>query len=177
MARCHSRIRDARRDFLHQTSTELIRRFDAVAVEDLNVSGMVKNRILARSISGTGWAEFRALLAYKAHCGGRHLVVVDRWYPSSKTCSACGHVLATLALNTRHWTCPDCGARHERDHNAAKNLVLAAGLAVSACGADVRHEGQPSVRSAMKQETQRVTAGIPVLGPGGCQSGSSRNWA
>ncbi|MEV0807583.1 RNA-guided endonuclease TnpB family protein [Micromonospora sp. NPDC050200] len=165
VARAHSRVRDARRDFLHRTSTALVRRFDAIAVEDLAVANMVRNRSLAKAISRTGWAEFRTLLAYKAHRDGRHLAVVDRWYPSSKTCSACGHLLATLSLGTRHWTCPSCGTRHDRDVNAAKNLVVAAGLAETrnACGADVRHEGQPSVQSAMNQEPSRMTGGIPRL--------------
>jgi putative transposase len=89
----------------------------------------------------------------------RHLIVIDRWYP---TCSACGHLLAGLRLSTRTWQCPSCGTRHDRDINAAKN-ILAAGLAVSACGADVRHPGSPRVRSAVKQEPPPVTAGIPVL--------------
>jgi len=93
---------------------------------------------------------------------GRELIVVDRWYPSSKTCSACGHLLAELSLSTRHWTCSSCGSRHDRDINAAKN-ILAAGLAVSACGADVRHSGSSRMRSAVKQEPRPVTAGIPVL--------------
>jgi putative transposase len=88
-------------------------------------------------------------------------VVIDRWYPSSKTCSACGHLLTELSLSTRHWTCPACGARHDRDLDAAKN-ILAAGLAVSACGADVRHLETSPMRSAVKQEPQLVTAGIPV---------------
>ncbi len=130
VARQHSRVRDARRDFLHKTTTDLVRRFDVIAVEDLNVGGMVKNRSLAKSISRTGWAEFRAMLDYKAGRAGRTVAVVSRWYPSSKTCSACGHLLASLSLGTRHWTCPGCGTRHDRDHNAAKN-ILAAGLAVA----------------------------------------------
>jgi putative transposase len=104
-----------------------------IAVEDLNVSGMVRNRSLARAISCTGWGEFRRQLEYKCHRHGRNLAVIDRWYPSSKTCSACGHLLARLSLSTRHWTCPVCRARHDRDINAAKN-ILAAGLAVTACG-------------------------------------------
>ncbi|MEU3452243.1 RNA-guided endonuclease TnpB family protein [Micromonospora sp. NPDC006766] len=163
VARAHSRVRDARRDFLHKTSTGLVRQFDAIAVEDLNVAGMVRNRSLAKAISRTGWGEFRTLLSYKAHRDGRHLAVVDRWYPSSKTCSACGHLLAKLSLSTRHWTCPGCGTLHDRDINAAKNLVVAAGLAetVNACGADVRHGGPPSVRSAVNQELSRVTGGSP----------------
>jgi len=163
VARAHSRVRDARRDFLHKASTDLVRRFDAIAVEDLAVANMVRNRSLAKSISRTGWAEFRSLLAYKAHRDGRHITVVDRWYPSSKTCSACGHLLAALALKTRAWTCPGCGTRHDRDINAAKNIALAAGLAVSACGGDVRRPGATPAQSPVKQETQPVRAGIPRL--------------
>ncbi|MFG3700903.1 RNA-guided endonuclease InsQ/TnpB family protein [Micromonospora sp. NPDC047620] len=165
VARAHSRVRDARRDFLHQQSTALVRRFAAIAVEDLAVANMVRNRSLARSISRTGWAEFRTLLAYKAHRHGRTLAVVDRWYPSSKTCSACGHLLATLSLGTRHWTCPGCGTRHDRDVNAAQNIAVAAGLVETqnACGADVRHEGSPSVRSAVNQEPQPVRVGFLCL--------------
>jgi putative transposase len=106
--------------------------------------------------------QFRRQLEYKCQRYGRQLVVIDRWYPSSKACSACGHLLATLSLGTRQWTCPSCGARHDRDINAAKN-ILAAGQAVTACGADVRHSGTSRVRSAVKQEPRPVTAGIPVL--------------
>ena len=165
MARAHSRVRDARRDFLHQQSTALVRRFAAIVVEDLTVANMVRNRSLAKAISRTGWAEFRTLLTYKAHRDGRTLAVVGRWYPSSKTCSACGHLLATLSLGTRHWACPGCGTRHDRDVNAARNIAVAAGLVETqnACGADVRHEGPPSVRSAVNQEPQPVRVGIPRL--------------
>ena len=128
VARQHSRVRDARRDFLHKTSTALVARFDVIAVEDLNVAGMVGNRKLAKSIGETGWGTFRQFLAYKAQRAGRRLVVVDRWYPSSKTCSGCGHQLAALSLGCRHWQCPGCGTRHDRDVNAAQN-ILAVGLA------------------------------------------------
>lgn len=128
VARQHSRVRDARRDFLHKTSTALVRRFDLITVEDLNVAGMVRNRALAKAISETGWGQFREFLTYKAQRAGRRLAVVDRWYPSSKTCSVCGYRLAVLSLGCRDWQCPGCGARHDRDLNAAKN-ILAAGLA------------------------------------------------
>ena len=157
VARVHAEVVDARRDFLHKTSTEIVRNHDVIAVEDLNVAGMVRNRSLAKSIATSGWAEFRAMLEYKAAWHGRHVVTVDRFYPSSKTCSACGHLLATLSLGTRQWTCPGCGALHDRDINAAQNIV-AAGLAARpdlgayACGAGVRHGGQPSVLPAVKQE-------------------------
>jgi len=130
--------------------------------QTLNVAGLVRSRRLARAIADCGWAEFRRQLAYKCERYGRRLIVIDRWYPSSKTCSACGHLLAELSLSARHWMCPCCGARHDRDINAAKN-ILAAGLAVTACGAGVSHSGTSRVRPAVKQEPRPVTAGIPVL--------------
>ena len=178
VARAHRKVRHARADFLHRASTRLVRQNNVVAIEDLNVSGMVRNRHLARAISDCGWGEFRRQLAYKCERYGRSLVVIDRWYPSSKTCSACGHLLAGLSLSTRHWTCPSCRARHDRDINAAKN-ILAAGLAVArgspgdACGAGVRHSGPSRVRPAMKQEPRAVTAGIPSFRAGSSQRRSS----
>jgi putative transposase len=168
VARAHRKIRNARSDFLHRTSIRLVREHDVIVIEDLNVVGMVRNRHLARAISGCGWGEFRRQLDYKCQRYGRRLVVIDRWYPSSKTCSACGHLLASLGLSTRHWSCPSCGARHDRDINAAKN-ILAAGRAVArgspgdACGAEVRHSGSSRVRSAVNQEPRPARAGIPVL--------------
>jgi len=165
VARAHRKVRHARQDFLHRASTRLVRSADLIVIEDLNVSGMVRNRHLARAVSDCGWGEFRRQLAYKCARSGRDLVVIDRWYPSSKTCSACGHLLAGLSLGTRQWTCPSCGARHDRDINAAKN-ILAAGQAVTACGAGIRHPGTSRMRPAVKQEPRPVTAGIPIL-PGG----------
>jgi putative transposase len=100
-ARAHRRARDARRDFLHRTSTRLARDHDLIVIEDLAVRNMLQNRRLARAIADCGWAEFRRQLAYKCHRYGRHLVVIDRWYPSSKTCSACRHRLGALSLATR----------------------------------------------------------------------------
>ena len=168
VARAHRKVRASRTDFLHRTSARLVRDHDVIVIEDLAVQNMIRNRSLAKAISDCGWGTFRQMLAYKAARAGRHLIVTGRWYPSSKTCSACGHLLAELALNTRHWTCPSCGTRHDRDINAAKN-ILAAGLAVAggnpgdACGADVRHSGSSRVQSAVKQEPQPAKAGIPVL--------------
>jgi putative transposase len=162
VARAHRKVRHARTDFLHRASTRLVRENDVIVIEDLNVSGMIRNHGLARAISDSGWGEFRRQLAYKCERYGRELVVIDRWYPSSKTCSVCGHLLAELSLSIRHWTCPCCGARHDRDVNAAKN-ILAAGLAASACGAGIRLQGTSPQRPAVKQELQPVTAGIPVL--------------
>ncbi|GAB3009433.1 RNA-guided endonuclease InsQ/TnpB family protein [Saccharothrix stipae] len=123
VARARRKVRDTRHDFLHRTSTKLVRSAVLIAIEDRQ-------------------------LEYKAARAGRAVVVIDRWYPSSKTCSACGHLLAELKLSVRHWTCPDCRTRHDRDLNAARN-ILAAGRAVArgdsgdACGADVRRQGPP----------------------------------
>src|SRR5439155_14405222 len=162
VARAHRKVRASRADFLHRASARLVRDHDVIVLEDLAVKNMVRNRSLAKAISDCGWGEFRRQLEYKAATAGRHVIVIDRWYPSSKTCSACGYLLASLSLSTRTWQCPSCGIRHDRDVNAAKN-ILAAGLAVSACGGDVRHPGSPRVRSPAKQEPRPVTAGIPVL--------------
>jgi putative transposase len=168
VARAHRKVRNARRDFLHRTTIRLVRGNDLIAIEDLAVQNMVRNRRLARAISDCGWGEFRRQLEYKCQRAGRRLIVIDRWYPSTKMCSACGFVLAELPLKVRAWRCPSCRARHDRDLNAAKN-ILAAGLAAArgnpgdACGADVRHLETPPVQSAVKQEPQPVTAGIPVL--------------
>jgi putative transposase len=186
-ARAHRKVRAARQDFLHKTSTRLVREHDLIVIEDLNVSGMTRRPKpkpdgkggyqrngaaakagLSRSVLDAGFGEFRRQLEYKAGRYGRTLTVIDRWYPSSKTCSACGHLLASLGLSTRHWTCPSCGARHDRDINAAKNILTAGQAAArshpgDACGADVSHSGASRVRSAVKQEPRRATAGIPVL--------------
>jgi len=167
VARAHRKVRNARADFLHRTTTRLVRGNDLIAIEDLAVQNMVRNRRLARAISDCGWGEFRRQLAYKCQRAGRRLIVTDRWYPSTKTCSACGFLLAGLPLKTRAWRCPSCRTRHDRDLNAAKN-ILAAGLAAArdhpgdACGADVRHPKTPPVQSAVKQEPQPARAGIPV---------------
>jgi putative transposase len=167
VARAHRKVRDARADFLHKASTRLVRDHDLIVVEDLAVRNMVRNHSLARAISDCGWGTFRQMTEYKAARAGRTVIVVDRWFPSSKTCSACGHLLAELSLSTRHWQCPSCGTRHDRDINAAKN-ILAAGLAVGtgngahACGADVRPQGTPLRQPAVKQEPQGVSPGIPV---------------
>lgn len=133
VAQAHARIADARRDFLHKLSTRLIHENQVIAVETLAVSNLQKNRRLSKSIADAGWAEFLRQLKYKAQWYGRTLVSIDRWYPSSKRCSDCGHTVPKMLLSVRTWSCPGCGSTHDRDINAARN-VLAAGLAVSAHG-------------------------------------------
>jgi putative transposase len=168
VARAHRKVRASRADFLHRASARLVRDHDVIALEDLAVKNMVRNRKLAKAISDCGWGTFRRMIEYKAARAGRHLIPVDRWYPSSKTCSACGHLLVSLSLSTRTWQCPSCGTRHDRDINAAKN-ILAAGLAVGAgngadaCGAGVRPQGSSLRQSAVKQEPLGASPGIPVL--------------
>lgn len=136
VARLHAKIADARRDFLHKLSTRLINENQVIAIESLSVSSMQKNRCLSKSISDAGWSEFVRQLEYKARWYGRELIGIDRWYPSSKRCSDCGYTMPKMPLSVREWVCPECGSIHDRDINAARN-VLAAGLAVSACGESV----------------------------------------
>ncbi len=137
VARVHGRIADRRRDHLHQLSTRIIRENQTVVIEDLSVRNMVRNHSLARAISDASWSELRRMLEYKAGWYGRTVIAIDRFYPSSKTCSVCGSIVKKLPLNVREWACRGCGTVHDRDVNAAVN-ILAAGLAVAACGDGVR---------------------------------------
>ncbi|MCX4428707.1 RNA-guided endonuclease InsQ/TnpB family protein [Streptomyces mirabilis] len=153
-AKIHARIADRRRDGLHKITTRLVRENQTIVIEDLTVRNMVKNHRLARAISDAAWSEFRSMLEYKAAWYGREVIAVDRWFPSSKLCSACGTLQEAMRLNVRTWTC-DCGTTHDRDVNAAHNL-LAAGLAVTVCGAGVRPQrSTPDRQSATKQKPSR----------------------
>ncbi len=136
VARLHAKTADTRRDFLHKLSTRLVNENQVIAVESLAVSNMQKNRCLAKSISDAGWSEFVRQLEYKSLWYGRTLVGIDRWYPSSKRCSDCGHTVKSMPLKVREWTCPECGTIHDRDVNAARN-VLTAGLAGVVCGENI----------------------------------------
>ncbi|HEU4785675.1 MAG TPA: transposase [Ktedonobacterales bacterium] len=148
VARIHARIADRRSDFLHKLSTRIIRENQTICIESLAVKAMGKHPTLAKAIHDVGWGEFVRLLTYKAAWYGRALIPIDRWEPSSKRCSACGEVVASLSLEIRVWTCPNpaCGAVHDRDINAAQN-ILAVGLTATACGETVR-PGRASVRPA-----------------------------
>ncbi|WP_434445698.1 RNA-guided endonuclease InsQ/TnpB family protein [Lentzea sp. E54] len=134
----HGKVSRARRDHHHKQALTLVRENQAVYVENLNIAGMLRNRGLARAIHDAGWAQFIRLIQEKAERHGRVVHRVSRWLPSSKTCSKCGHVMETMPLKIRDWVCPTCLTVHDRDHNAACN-ILAAGQAerLNACGAGV----------------------------------------
>ena len=155
LARLHARIANMRRDSLHKLTTSLTRRFHTIGIEDLNVKGMLANQRLARAIADMGFHELRRQLSYKTAWRGGDIVVADRWYPSSKTCSCCGHRLGELPLGMRSWMCPMCGVQHDRDVNAAVNLKnVAMSSIATACGENgsgpVREHGTKPV--PVKQE-------------------------
>lgn len=149
VARLHEQIADARRDSLHKLSTSLVRRFDSICVEDLHLRGLVQNHCLAHSLSDASIGMAIRMIETKAEASGVSVVKIDRWCPSSKQCSACGHVLDALPLSVRRWTCPRCHSEHDRDVNAAKN-ILAVGQTVTARGGGIRAV-RTSVRNASRQ--------------------------
>jgi putative transposase len=146
VARAHAQVADARRDFHHQVSTALIRESQAVAVEDLAIKALGRTR-LAKSVHDAGWAAFVAMLEYKAGRSGREFCRIGRFEPTSQTCSVCGVKDGPKPLHIRAWQCGGCGAWLDRDINAAVNVARAAGLAVTACRAQVRPEPVPAQRS------------------------------
>ena len=123
LARQHNKVANQRKDWLHKITTYLVRNYDVIALEDLNVRGMVKNHNLAKAITNVSFGEFNRQIEYKAQMYGKQIYRVDRFFPSSKTCSVCGCIQDKMPLNVREWTCPDCGAHHDRDINAATNLL------------------------------------------------------
>jgi putative transposase len=157
VARIHAKVADARTDFLHKLTTRLVRENQTIAVEDLAVKNLMKNHKLAQAIADASWSELVRQLEYKCQWYGRTLVKIDRWFPSSKRCGKCGHIVDKLPLDIREWDCPECGTRHDRDINAAQN-ILAAGLAVIVCGANVRpdrHESKGQLRKTRNGKKQK----------------------
>jgi putative transposase len=151
VAKVHAQITDARTDFLHKLTTQLVRENQTIVIEDLAIKNMVKNHKLANAISDASWGELTRQLTYKCQWYGRELVKIDRYFPSSKRCGNCGHIVDKMPLNIREWECPKCGTKHDRDLNASKN-ILAAGLAVSVCGATVRPEESKSRKRRIDSE-------------------------
>jgi putative transposase len=160
LARIHARVANVRADALHQATTALAASYETVVAEDLNVTGMISNRRLARAVADQGFATVRRMLGYKTAWRGGRLVTADRWYPSSKTCSACGTVKAKLSLSDRIFACEACGLVLDRDVNAARNL-----LKLAASGAESQNACRPRVRPGiaghrgMKQEPGTAPAG------------------
>lgn len=173
LGRAHARVADLRRDGLHKLTSRLAREYGTIVVEDLNVSGMLTNRRLARHIADAGFAELRRQLSYKAHWGGGRLLTADRWYPSSKTCSGCGAVKAKLTLSERAYHCQVCGLVMDRDVNAARNLAaLAAQIdtagsgSVAGRGADqkTRIRGQVAAKRQPGPASAGKTGTVPPQG-------------
>lgn len=136
LSRLHSRIANIRQDAIHQLTSYLTKNFDIIGIEDLNVKGMMRNRRLSRSIADMGFYEFRRQMEYKSTLRNKKLVIVDRWFASTKRCSDCRYIHEKLTLSEREWTCPQCRAHHDRDFNAADNLEIEAVSSIaSACGA------------------------------------------
>ncbi|GAA2706050.1 IS607 family element RNA-guided endonuclease TnpB [Micromonospora olivasterospora] len=155
LGRAHARVANLRRDGLHKLTTRLAAEYGTVVVEDLNVSGMLRNRRLARHIADAGFAELRRQLAYKTGWNGGRLIVADRWYPSSKTCSGCGTVKTKLALSERTYTCTTCGLSLDRDLNAAHNLAAFATETTAGSGPVAGRGADRKTRSGRQVATKR----------------------
>lgn len=161
LAKLHARIAAIRSDAVHKLTTDLTRRFHTIGIEDLNVRGMMANRHLARSIADMSFFEFRRQLEYKAAMRGGVVKVADRFYASSKTCSACRHKLEALPLSVREWTCPACGVVHDRDVNAAINLKnMAVSSTVAACGEE--GSGPTRKRRVKPASAKQEVSFVPV---------------
>jgi putative transposase len=176
LSRAHARVACLRRDGLHKLTTRLAREYGTVVVEDLNVTGMPRNRRLARHIAGAGFAGLRRLLTYKTGWNGGRLIVADRWYPSSKTCSGCGTVKTKLALSERTYECATCGLILDRDLNAARNLAALAAQTTTAGSGPVAGRGadrKPRTRGQMAVKRQPGTAAADKTGTVPPQGGTT----
>jgi putative transposase len=145
-------------DNLHKVSTDLIRNYDVICIEDLNVKGMIKNQKLSKHIADASWGKFIELLTYKAEWNERELVRIDRFFPSSKACNHCGYIKQDLKLSDRQWTCNGCGKVNDRDFNAAKN-ILSEGLKIISAGT-VDYRRGDKIRPASYAGTVRETSKI-----------------
>ena len=140
VARIHEKITNSRNDMQHKISSKLVKDYDLIALENLNVKGMVKNHCLSKAISDVSWSNFVTKLKYKADWYGKEVIVIDRFYPSSKTCSCCDHIKENLSLDERTWTCSKCNTIHDRDVNASKNILRRA-LTIKSSGTDDYRNG------------------------------------
>lgn len=164
VAKIHEKITNSRMDNLHKVSHKLISDYDVIALEDLNIKGMIKNHKLAKHISDASWGTFVRMLEYKADWNDKQIVKVNRFYPSSKTCHECGWVNQDLNLSIREWTCPNCGTTHDRDQNASIN-ILKEGLKILNSAGTVENTGGDDVRSSntllsVKPEATPIAFGV-----------------
>ena len=158
IARLYEHIGSCRADTLHKFTTDLVRRFDVIGIEDLNVRGMTSNHCLARAILDVGMGTFRQMIDYKCERYGKTEKLVDRFFPSSKLCSKCGHIVESLPLDIREWDCPKCGTHHDRDENAAKNLEMAEGHSVPARGGEIRRMRASAPRRTFRRSVNQLGA-------------------
>jgi putative transposase len=163
VAKLHARIADRRRDFQHNLTTRLVHENQVICVESLAVKNMLQNHCLAKAIADVGRGELVRQLQYKAAWYGRSVVTIDQWYPSSKRCSVCGHMLDSLDLDERQWTCPECGTVHDRDTNAAVNIKAEGLITCSAAREAVRPNlhGREGRHARALQELYPARGGIP----------------
>jgi len=168
VAKVHERTSNTRHDFLHKLSRKIVNTNQVVVVEKLNIKGMVRNHCLAKAISDVGWGTFINFLDYKLKQKGGLLVEIDRWFPSSKTCSNCLYQMSEMPLDVREWTCPSCGSHHDRDENASKNIraegiriIKTDGIAVSANGGTVRPKG--GRKSVLGHEPVKLEANTVIF--------------
>ena len=158
IARLHEHVGECRANTLHKFTTDLVRQFDVIGIEDLNVRGMSSNHCFARVILDVGMGAFRQMVEYKCERYGKEEKLVDRFFPSSKLCSTCGHIVELLPLDVREWDCPKCSAHHYRDENAAKNIDMAEGHSVTARGGGVRRLRASAPRRTLCRSVNQLGA-------------------
>jgi len=165
LALVHEQITNIRKDYLHKVTTEIVKNHDIISVEDLAVKNIMKNHCLAQAMSDVSLGAFYTMLEYKANWSDRQFVKIDRWFPSSKTCSSCGWIKQDLTLSIREWTCESCGENHDRDVNAAKN-ILKQGLNIINCGSGIesqskqKHSEALPLGESMTYEAQPIAFGV-----------------
>ena len=164
LARVHEKVTNIRKDYLHKVSTEIIKNQNVICIEDLAVKNMMKNHKLAQAFSDVSLGAFYTMLEYKANWNDRQFVKIDRWFPSSKTCSSCGWIKQDLTLSIREWTCESCGENHDRDVNAAKNILKQGINILSGCGMQSdtkqKHSEALPLGESMTYEAQPIAFGV-----------------
>jgi putative transposase len=160
VAKLHKKITNSRLDNLHKVSTELVKKYDVIVLEDLNIKGMIKNHKLSKHIADVSWDKFNTLLEYKALWNDKEVVKIDRWFPSSKTCNCCGYINQNLDLSIREWTCPSCKSKLDRDLNASKN-ILKEGIKIISLGTNDHRRGdeiRPVLTGTIDETSKKKTS-------------------